>query len=141
MEAGASAFKELYADLSVENVLARAPRVYAPDALFNDTLKTLQGSPAITDYLQETARRAHAVHVLVEDTAFAGVNCYLRWYMDIKWKKFKEGQVTRSQGVSLLRFDPDGRVLLHQDYWDSTTGFFIHIPLIGWALRKIIERV
>jgi len=34
-------------------------------------------------------------------------------------------------GMSQLRFDREGRVLLQQDYWDSAAGVYEHIPGIG----------
>ncbi len=141
MDEGIDRFCLLYSDLSVEQLQETAGTVYASNAVFNDTLKTLQGGDRIEEYLIDTARRASAVTVKVENIAYSGPNIYLRWQMDITWKKIKDGQTTRSPGVTLLRFNGEGKVILHQDFWDSTGGFFIHLPLIGWLIRKVIQKV
>lgn len=61
LETGALAqFKALFADLSAPNTRARVREVYAADAFFNDTLKTLHGVDAIEAYLIRARRRPRA---------------------------------------------------------------------------------
>ena len=42
-----------------------------------------------------------------------------------------------SIGISQLRFNADGKVVMHQDFWDSTEGLFSHLPGIGGAVRWV----
>lgn len=44
-------------------------------------------------------------------------------------------------GMSHLRFDGAGKVVLHQDFWDSTRGIFEHVPLIGNGIRAVKKRL
>ena len=37
----------------------------------------------------------------------------------------------------MVRFDAQGRVVLHQDFWDATAGVFEHVPVVGTAIRGI----
>ena len=57
--------------------------------------------------------------------------------MEIRFKRFRKGELTRSIGMSHLRVGADGRILLHQDYWDSASGLFEHVPVLGYGIRKI----
>jgi hypothetical protein len=34
-------------------------------------------------------------------------------------------------------FDESGKVILHQDYWDSASGFFEHIPIVGGVIKAV----
>lgn len=61
--------------------------------------------------------------------------------MDIQFRKLKKGEVTRSVGMSHIRFDRDGKVTFLNDYWDSTSGFFEHVPVVGWLIGKVKDRV
>ena len=36
--------------------------------------------------------------------------------------------------------DPQGRVLLHQDFWDSAQGVWDHVPVLGTVIRWIQYR-
>jgi hypothetical protein len=57
--------------------------------------------------------------------------------MDARLKKVAAGETLRSIGITLVRFDAAGGVVIHQDYWDSAAGLFDHVPLIGRAIRTI----
>ena len=39
--------------------------------------------------------------------------------------------------MTQLRFNSDGLVVLHQDYWDSAGGFYDHLPVVGGLLAWI----
>lgn len=139
---GLEAWKALLADLSVENIKGKASRVYADECFFNDTLKTLRSSEAIEDYLIETAEMLHEGSVEYHDTVRSSDGSYyVRWEMVYSGKKLAGGDPIRTIGISQLVFDDEGRVVLHQDFWDSTRGIFQHIPVVGGQVRFIKNRL
>lgn len=133
-------FRSFFENLTEAAVREHCRRVYAPTAILHDTLKTLQGIEPIESYFIKTAQRAKGVQVQVTDVVRSGEVHYLRWHMSITWSAFKKG-TTESDGLSLLRFNRAGHVQLHHDFWDSTNGFFIHLPALGWMIRQVIRRV
>jgi hypothetical protein len=140
-EAGIARFTKFFADMTEESVRGLTRETYAPDAFFNDTLKTVRGADAIEHYFLETVKNAESVRATVQDVAVSDGNYYVRWTMDVRLAKFKRGQTLRSIGITHLRFDDAGRILIHQDYWDSTGGFFEHLPVLGGILRAIKSRI
>jgi len=143
-EAEAAALERLrafFSPLSEQGVRAMAGQVYAPDAFLNDTLKTVVGGAAIEEYFVETARRTRHVSVEFLDVARSGRDYYLRWSMTVEADRLNGGRPLVSQGMSHMRFDPQGRVVLHQDYWDSAAGLFEHLPLLGRLIRAVKARI
>jgi hypothetical protein len=138
---GLKRFTNLFSELSPERIRERVRDVYADDVYFNDTLKEIRGIDALEGYLVESAEAVESCTVDVEDVASHDGNYYVRWIMDIRFKRFAQGKTTRSIGVSHLRFDARGKIVLHQDYWDAASGLFEHVPLIGYGIRKIKARV
>lgn len=130
-------FAALYGNLSVGNVQARARQTYAPDAWFNDTIATEVGIDAIEKYLLKTARGAESIKATPKDVAVSGADCYVRWTMEVRTKNLAGGQPTVTEGVSQLRFDEQGRIVLHQDFWNPAAGIYQHLPLLGPAIRYI----
>jgi hypothetical protein len=130
-------FAGLYGDLSVPNVTANARKVYAPEAWFNDTIATEVGIDAIEKYLIKTAEGAELVSARINDVAVSGSDCYVRWTMEIRTKNLAGGQPVTTEGVSQLRFDNEGRIVLHQDFWNPATGIYLHLPLLGPAIRFV----
>lgn len=129
--------KEFFAVMTEDSVRRQTRLVYAPEAYLNDTLKSLNGAAVIEDYFLATVRNAESVTVRFEDVAESGGNYYFRWVMDTRLKKLREGQTIRTIGITMVRFDAQGRVVLHQDFWDATAGVFEHVPVVGTAIRGI----
>jgi hypothetical protein len=135
--AAVGGFAGLYGDLSVPNVTANVRQVYAPEAWFNDTIATEVGIDAIEKYLLKTAEGAEKVSARINDVAVSGSDCYVRWTMEIRTKNLAGGQPIVTEGISQLRFDGQGRVILHQDFWNPATGIYQHLPLLGPAIRFV----
>jgi hypothetical protein len=130
-------FAVLYGDLSPANVEARVRETYAPEAWFNDTLATKVGIDAIEAYLLRTAREAESVRATIDDVAVSGSDCYVRWTMVIKTSNMRGGLPLTTVGMTQLRFDREGRIILHQDFWDPGAGIYQHIPALGPAVRFV----
>ena len=47
------------------------------------------------------------------------------------------GKPVITYGVTQFRFDADGRVLLHKDFWDSGTGLYEQLPVLGTIVGRV----
>lgn len=130
-------FQDFLSNLKEENIRKNTSGTYSQGAFLNDTLKTEVGAAAIEKYFLGTAANADEIRVEFVDLARSGNEYYFRWVMDVKFKKFHRGKTFRTIGMTHARFNEDGKVILHQDYWDSTTGFFQHVPVLGAGIRTI----
>jgi len=138
---GIEGLKSLLGDFSADNVRARTRQVYAPDAFFNDTLKTVYGADKIEAYFLATAQNSESVTAKFEDVTRANDGTYyFRWIMDTRLKKVARGETIRTLGITHVRFDEQGRVLIHQDYWDTAVGLWDHVPVVGTMVRSIKAR-
>ncbi|MEM7394849.1 MAG: hypothetical protein AAF492_21150, partial [Verrucomicrobiota bacterium] len=66
---------------------------------------------------------------------------YVRWTMNVDMKRSPEGDIEHVVGMSHIRFNPAGKVVFHQDYWDPTDVLYRKIPiargLIGYVRSKL----
>jgi hypothetical protein len=134
-------FQSLLSDFKAPGFREQAELVYADDAFFNDTLKTVRGSEAIAEYLAKSGDALETGTVDFLDVVASNGNYYLRWKMTLQFKSFAKGQRTTTVGMSHIRFNADGRVVLHQDFWDSSGGLFEHLPGLGWMIRRVKSRL
>ncbi len=138
---GLKNIKSLLAEFSKEN-MSRAADVYAADAFLNDTLKTVRGGKAIEAYFIETAESLEYARVTFDDTLRSeDGSYYLRWTMVMKSKVINKGNEIKTIGMTHLRFDREGKVIVHQDYWDNARGVFEHIPVVGTGIRMVKKRL
>lgn len=140
-QAAISRFEKFLGHLDESTARDNTTMVYAPDAYLNDTLKTIHGAPAIRDYFIKTAQGLDSMTVTFDDVAVSGHNYYFRWTMDTQMKHLAKGKTIRTIGVTLVRFDPEGRVLIHQDFWDSAQGVWDHVPVLGSVIRWIQSKI
>lgn len=134
-------FEDYLAHFSEASVRQNTRKTYAANAFLNDTLKTVRGSAAIEEYFLKTLANTESMRVEFTDVARSGNDYYFRWIMDIKFRQFNKGRVVRTVGLTHVRFNKDGQVILHQDYWDSAQGFFEYVPVIGGGIRFIKSKI
>ncbi|MDA0812077.1 MAG: nuclear transport factor 2 family protein [Verrucomicrobia bacterium] len=134
-------WQALLADLSSANVKGNVAVVYAEDAFFNDTLKTLTGAAAIEAYLLETAKMLEYGTVSFEDVAISGEDVYVRWRMVYRSKVLSKKKDIVTIGMTHLRFNSEGKVVLHQDFCAATRGVFEHVPVVGAGIRLVKKRL
>ena len=135
IDAGVRRFADVFADLTRDDTAERMAALYADEVYFNDTLKTLGTGRAVADYMGETGAKLDTSKVVVHHEVRDGVDVYLRWEMDFATSAFGMKIDSKSIGMTHLRFDDDGRVVIHQDFWDAAGGLYEHLPLIGAVVR------
>ncbi len=134
-------FQSLLSDFKAPDFRPRIRGVYAENVFFNDTLKTVRGVDEVEAYLAASAEAIEKGTVEFLDLAVKDGNYYFRWVMTIRFKRFARGEDKRSLGMTHVRFDRQGKVVLHQDFWDSSGGLFEHVPVLGWMLRRAKKRL
>ncbi len=128
---------ELFSDLQHQDVSQRVAKTYAEDLYFNDTLHTFTQRDSLAQYLIDGANRVDEINVIFEDIASSGDNYYVRWVMEMKFKVMGKSIDSKSIGISQIRLNDEGKIIFHQDFWDNTTGFFGHLPVVGGVLNRI----
>ncbi len=126
-----------FADMTADSVAAQTSLVYAADAYLNDTLAAVEGAEAIEAYFNHAVEQATALRVEFLDTARSGADYYIRWEMRVEASGLNGGKPVVSYGVSHFRFDREGRVLVHKDFWDAATGLHEQLPVIGSLVRQV----
>jgi len=134
-------FRAFFATFSPDKVDRLLEATYAEDVWFNDTLKTVEGRAALAPYLRESAEAVEVCRVEVHEICGnRDGDYYARWSMMIRFRRFHRGRDTHSVGMSHLRFDEAGRVVLHQDFWNAADALYQYVPVLGAGIRAIKRR-
>ncbi|MCE2960911.1 MAG: nuclear transport factor 2 family protein [Akkermansiaceae bacterium] len=121
-------------------VESNTAKVYAADAYLNDTLVTHHGPDEIKTYFLATADTMTKYQVTVDDTVSSGNDHYVRWTMIFTAPKLNAGKPVESVGMSHVRFNSAGQVVMHQDFWDSGTNIYCQLPVMGGVIESIRRR-
>ncbi len=123
--------------MTVASVREQTTAVYAPGGYLNDTLVGIDGADRIEAYFAHTMEKASLLKVEFLDQAPAGIDWYARWRMTVVAEGLNGGEPVVTYGVTQLRFDGEGRVLIHKDFWDSGTGLHEQLPGVGAIVRAV----
>ncbi len=116
-------------------------KVYAADAHLDDTLVIHHGAAEIEAYFVKTSETMTSYHLTVDDVARSGNDYYIRWTMVFSAPVLSGGSQVHSVGISQIRFNREGKVEFHQDFWDSGKNFYGHLPVIGGAIEIVRKRL
>jgi len=134
------AFVRFFSGNSATDDAVSARDLYAPTLYFSDTLLTSEDHEAIVAHLERMHANTGGVDVTVLDTQVDGPDVYLVWRMQARFRPVGREVLSDTVGVTHLRFGDDGRIVLQQDFWDSTEGFYRHLPVVGSLVDTIAAR-
>ena len=134
-------FNAVYSNLKGANLEARISELYAEAFYFSDTLVILDSREALIQYLKRTAEDVGDIQVSMMSAWQTGPDVYVRWLMDVEFSILGQSVRSRSIGITHLRYNSTGQVIIHQDYWDSGQGFYRHIPVVGFLIQRIQARL
>ena len=124
--------------LSPQSV-AQLHTIYDAQARFKDPfneVSSLAGVQRVFAHMFETLEQPR---FLVLDALAQCDQCFLSW--DFVFQRQAQKEPMRIHGSSHLRFDVDGRVAYHRDYWDTAEELYEKLPLLGALMRWIKRRL
>ncbi|MGA0334473.1 MAG: nuclear transport factor 2 family protein [Kiritimatiellia bacterium] len=121
-----------------EGAAANFPLAYAEDFYFRDAFHTYTDRQEMTDYMVKSAEMSPGVTFEFSPVVRQGIDFYLPWVMVLPGKDGAAPQ--RSLGMSHLRFNEQGQVIFHQDYWDSADVLVPRVPVANGMIELVRRR-
>ncbi|WP_162925677.1 hypothetical protein [Isoalcanivorax indicus] len=140
-EAAVARFVSVFTHLTDDDVGERARRAYAETLFFNDTLHSATDRDTLVAYLEATGNAVDSIEVDLLSWTLDGGDLYVRWGMRTRFTVTRRAIDSYTVGMTHLRFNEAGDIVLHQDFWDSTQGFYQHLPIVGGMVRWIRGRL
>lgn len=129
-------FYESLQPAGVERIRA----LYANDAFFKDPFNEVTGHAAIERIFAHMFEQVESPRFSVESAVCEGDAAFLGWTMTYR-RSGRPGPEAAIRGCSALRFDADGRVAWHRDYWDAAEELYEKVPVLGTLMRALRRRL
>jgi ketosteroid isomerase-like protein len=124
-----------YAALAPHTV-ARAGEFYAADAQFRDPFNDVRGVAAIEAIFRHMFIHTEEPRFVIGERIVQGDQAFVTWLFIFRLR----GVPYQISGGSHLRFNADGLVVMHRDYWDAAEELLAKLPLIGAPIRWLRAR-
>lgn len=136
IERGVTSFRQTFADLTRDDLAQRIGELYAEEFYFNDTVHIARKRSELVDYMARTGQNLANSRVEVHKIIRDGADVYLRWEMSFATRAVGKRVKSHSIGMTHLRFNEAGQIVLHQDFWDSGSALYAHLPVVGFWVRR-----
>jgi hypothetical protein len=133
--------KDFYQQLNRSTLSRNAlESLYAESAVLIDPFRQIDGLDELYLYFRhlyqsvEEIRFTYGPHISDDHYDF------LHWQMDYRHPAIGKGKQISLRGGSSLQWQ-DGRIIRHEDFFDAGQMLYEHLPLLGYGIRKIRERL
>lgn len=134
-------FKVLYHSLSrnrvSQNLLSTC---YADNVVFCDPFHKIKGIRALTDYFIAMYSNVDYIDFIFNQNWHQNNCSMIRWTMNFRHPRLRKGELISIEGCSELRWEKD-RIIYHRDFFDAGAMLYEHLPVFGWVISKLKERM
>lgn len=122
-----------YENLSLAS-LEELPAIYAPGAQFKDPFNEVCGLEPVVAIFRHMYEQVDEPRFVVGTRVLQGSDAFLVWDFTFRMKRYsRERQCIR--GATQIRFNAEGAVMLHRDYWDAAEELYEKLPVLGGLMR------
>ena len=131
------AYAAVFGTLSPEN-MSRLDDLVCEDVVFADPFHRVVGRDAMYRILAGMFDTFPQPGFKVHDLAMGSGQGFIHW--EFTTNPSDDDQLAFS-GTSVVAFDSNGRVTLHQDYWDAASAVYSRLPVVGPMVRFLNRRI
>ena len=132
---------DLFTHYEEKYLSAQVEKVYAEDTYFRDAFREFSKSSEIKDYMLHGLNAVTYCGFEFQPTLFDNGDYFFRWTMLVNLKRSKSNELVKSIGMSHMRFNKQGEVIFHQDYWDPTDLVYHQIPIANRLINYVKGRM
>ena len=130
-------FVALFDGFSERDLPRTIDALYAEELFFSDALTIARDRKGVLEHFERLQRSGTRIELTVHDTLIAGGDAYVIWSMNAEFTPFVRKTSSNTLGMTHLRFDGNGKIVLHQDFWDTGLGFYANVPIVGAMVRAV----
>lgn len=131
-------FKALYSVFN-RDTLRQLSNIYSPDIVFQDPIHQLKGLDALSEYFANFCSEQLICEFDIHNEVVSTDQAFFQWTMRYQHPRLNSGKTLFLRGGTLIKFD--SHILFHEDFYDMGAMIYQHIPVLGWAVRKINARM
>lgn len=112
-------------------------QVFASDVHFKDPFNDVTGRAALRQIFEHMFTNTENPAFAVDHWLCDACTASLRWRFSCRL----QGLTLTVTGMSFVRFDDQGNVTEHIDYWDPAAGVYEQVPVLGGLMRHLRRRL
>lgn len=130
---------QFYTEITMDSV-EQLGFIYDPKVEFVDPVRSHHGLPALQRYFANLL--GNVTHCRFDISSIDAINnrLFIVWKMHYGHPQVAGGKPLTLQGTSVLKTEAN-KVVFQQDYYDMGAMLYEHIPVLGFVVKKLKNRL
>lgn len=128
-----------YSTISADDFAEQLSPLFAEDVFFKDPFNQVKGVPAVLLIFKHMFNTLDHAQFDISHSAINGNVGYIHWTFQFAFKD--EIDLKSFEGLSQIRFNSQGLVTEHIDYWDAGEVVYSKVPVLGWLVRFVAKKL
>jgi hypothetical protein len=130
---------EFFQTLTPER-LTELKQHYAQDVWFKDPFNEVNSLAEVETIFSHMFVQLDQPRFVVLECIGQGDQAFLTWDFLFHLRRHDPTRLQTIRGASHLRFNPQGLVCMHRDYWDAAEELYEKLPWLGGFMRWLKNR-
>jgi len=132
-------YASFFESISEQTPLEDYRNIFDEKVYFEDPFQKVTGVIKVYEIFQHMYATLYMPHFIVDDIVCDDDKAYLRW--TFSYQRSPKHSIEKFTGVSRVQFLQTGKVLSHIDYWDAGKNIYEKIPILGYIIRLIKQKI
>jgi len=131
-------FRQIYKNFNTDT-LRDLSTIYSPGVIFKDPVHQINGLAELSNYFAGLCDPEMQCEFEITNEIATSNQAFFQWKMRYRHPRLKAGQPLILDGGTLIKFNT--QIVYHEDFYDMGAMIYQHVPLLGWAVKKINARI
>lgn len=130
---------DTYSSLDANNI-DQIGNIYAEQIVFKDPAHCITGLPDLKTYFSTLYRNVHSCEFEFEEMLAKDDTIMTTWVMQLRHPKLRGGELLQIPGCTQMKTQGE-KIIFHRDYFDLGSMLYEHIPVLGWVVTRVKEKL
>lgn len=132
-------FEKFYENLSLSSI-ASLGDIYHSEVMFVDPVSKHRGLGSVQEYFTKLLENTTYCSCTIQAIMSTGNQHSVTWTMRYGHPRLNSGQEIIVDGTTHLK-QQDDRIIMHRDYFDMGQMVYEQVPLLGFVVKSIKNRM
>lgn len=128
-----------FLDRASEGTIDELRNYCAADVHFRDPFNDVHSVDDFIAVMHDSYETLSDVRFDVLETFWSDTGAIIQWHFHFRMKP--DAELETVTGLSEIRANETGKIIAHIDYWDSGERIYARIPVLGFFVRLVRNRV
>lgn len=121
--------------------LQELDNIYEHNVYFKDPFNEVRNLSEVKSVFTHMFATLEKPHFKITATVMQNEQAFVTWDFLFYFGRWRTNEIQCIQGTSHLKYNTNGKVIYHRDYWDAAEELYEKIPFLKYFMRWIKHQI